>query len=177
MPLVPCSADDRKRATERAAVDLRPERTVKPSTRTNRDRLLEAFDLWAAEHFSTTLHEMLFGGSLDVELVSEVLIAYGKDLFRSGRSYSKFAETINGVAALKPSLRRQLTAVWDLAFNWVVSEPHEHHAAMPLSVLLAVAGLSPLGLGQGSLCYPDVMVRFTTDWGSFCSCKRRFDIT
>ena len=117
---------------------------MKQSTRSNGEKLIEAFDLWLVEHFGTTLHELLFGAALDPEYVSEVLIAYGKDLFQSGRSYSKFAETINGIASLKPVLRRQMTAVWDLAFNWVVSEPHEHHAAMPLSILLALASLSML---------------------------------
>ena len=81
---------------------------------------------------------------MDVEFVPQVLIPYGKDLFQSGRSYSKFAETINGISALKPLLRRQMTSVWDLALNWVINEPHEHDAAMLLSVLLAIAGLSLL---------------------------------
>ena len=51
MPLAPFSADDLKRARERASVELRPERMVKQTTRTNRDRLLEVFDLWIVEHF------------------------------------------------------------------------------------------------------------------------------
>eukprot|EP00435_Cladocopium_sp_Y103_P012633 s3468_g3.t1 len=144
MPLGPLTPDDRKRAAERASVDLRPDRVVRQATRTNRDRLLESFDFWLVEHLATTLHELLFGGSLDPELVSEALVAYGKDLFQSGRSYSRYAETINGAAALRPTLRRQLAAAWDLAFNWVVSEPHEHHAALPLSILLALASLALL---------------------------------
>eukprot|EP00435_Cladocopium_sp_Y103_P003960 s4316_g1.t1 len=144
MPLAPFSADDRKRAAERISVELRPDRTVKATTRVNRDKLLESFDLWIVEHFATTLHELLFGVCLDPDYVSEILVAYGKDLFQSGRSYSKYAETINGVTALRPTLRRQLAAAWDLAFNWVVSEPHEHHAALPLSILLALSGLALL---------------------------------
>ena len=174
MPLNPVTAEDRKRASERAPFQLRPARTVKQSTRSNRDHLLEAFDLWLVEHFGTTLHELLFGAALDPEYVSEVLIAYGKDLFQSGRSYSKFAETINGVSALKPVLRRQMTAVWDLAFNWVVSEPHEHHAAMPLSILLALTSLAILWGWIREACV--LLISWTgwfiADWGSFCGCSR-----
>jgi hypothetical protein len=113
---------------------VQADRIVRHQTRTNRDRLLEAFDLWLAEHFGTTLHEMLFGSQLDPELVSETLVAYGKDFLQSGKAYSRFAETINGVASLKPVLRRQLSTAWDLAFKWVVNEPHEHHAVLPLTI-------------------------------------------
>ena len=44
MPLAPVSADDRKRAGECAAVRLQADRIIRQETRTNRDRLLEAFD-------------------------------------------------------------------------------------------------------------------------------------
>ena len=39
-------------------------------------------------------------------------------------------------------LRPQLSTAWDLAFNWVVNEPYEHHAALPLTVCLAIATLA-----------------------------------
>jgi hypothetical protein len=44
MPLAPVSADDRKRAGDCAAVRLQADRIIRQETRTNRDRLLEAFD-------------------------------------------------------------------------------------------------------------------------------------
>lgn len=54
------------------------------------------------------------------------------------------SETINAVASKKPQLRRNLAPAWDLAFYWVVDEPHEHHAALPRSVMLALVGLALL---------------------------------
>ena len=44
----------------------------------------------------------------------------------------------------RPSLRRQVTASWDLAPNWVVDEPHEHHTALPHSIMLALVALALL---------------------------------
>ena len=41
-------------------------------------------------------------------------------------------------------LRRRVSAAWDLAFNWVVDEPHEHHAAMPISIILSTVALALL---------------------------------
>lgn len=35
-------------------------------------------------------------------------------------------------------IRKQLAPAWDLAFAWLANEPHQHHPALPLSVLLAV---------------------------------------
>ena len=77
MPLAPVSADDRKRAGDCAAVRLQADRIIRQETRTNRDRLLWGFWLWLAEHFGTTLHELLFAGGLDPEFISEILVTYG----------------------------------------------------------------------------------------------------
>lgn len=69
--------------------------------------------------------------------------SYGKD-YAAGKSYGRFSETINAVTSRRPALRRQVAAAWDLAFNWAVDEPHEHHSAVPLSVMLALCGLALL---------------------------------
>jgi len=37
-----------------------------------------------------------------------------------------------------------LASAWDLAFNWVVDEPHQHHAALPQSILIAAVSLALL---------------------------------
>ena len=39
---------------------------------------------------------------------------------------------------LKPIVKRQLASAWDVAFAWLVDEPHQHHPTLPLSVLLAM---------------------------------------
>ena len=53
-----------------------------------------------------------------------------------------FSEIINAVTSRRPILGRQVGSAWDLAFNWVVDELHEHHAALPQSLLLAVVTLA-----------------------------------
>eukprot|EP00438_Fugacium_kawagutii_P013361 Skav216467 [mRNA] locus=scaffold1123:2159:6532:+ [translate_table: standard] len=150
-PSVLCAAmpisktlDEQQRASRRAGTVLQADRVVTQTTRDRRDGLLSAFDTWLASNMRTTLSRLLEGSSGDPEAVSEALVAYGKDMYYSGKSYGKFSETINAVASRKPHLRRNLASAWDLAFNWVVDEPHEHHAALPHSVLVALVGLALL---------------------------------
>ena len=45
---------------------------------------------------------------------------------------------------LQPGDLRQVISAWDVAFNWIVDEPHERNAALPLSVLLALVSLALL---------------------------------
>ena len=73
-----------------------------------------------------------------------MLVEYGKEMYYSEKSYGRFSETINGVAAKCPVLWRQLVGAWDLAVAWISDEPHFHHPAMPLSVVLAFAALGLL---------------------------------
>ena len=69
-------------------------------------------------------------------------LLYGQEMFAAGRSCGRYAETINSIAAARPLIKKQLTAAWDLAFCWLSDEPHQHHPAMPRSVLLAACSLS-----------------------------------
>ena len=122
---------------------MQADRVVLQSTRSRRDDLLTAFDLWLAENMQVTLHELL-SGRYDAEAISDALVCYGKELYTAGKAYGRFSETINGITARKPGLRRQLASAWDLAFNWVVDEPHEHHTALPLTIMLALSALALL---------------------------------
>ena len=140
MPLEPRGPEDLKRAALRSATALAAGRVLKPRTRSHRDVLLQEFEHWLVEHLRTTLCALLDSRSLDVDLVNEALIGYGKQMFHAGRPFGRFSETINAVAQRRPALRRQLGPTWDLAFNWVVDD----HPALPLSMLLAVVGLSLL---------------------------------
>ena len=144
MPLEPRGPEDVKRAALRSATALAADRVLKPRTRSHRDVLLQEFEHWLVEHLRTTLAVLLDSRSIDVDLINEALIGYGKQMFHAGRPFGRFSETINAVAQRRPALRRQLGPTWDLAFNWVVDEPRDHHPALPLSVLLAVVGLSLL---------------------------------
>ena len=141
MPLGPLNVDERARAARRSGTQLQADRIVLQQTRTRREALLQSFDSWLQETLQTTVEELLRGPNCDADHVSEVLVSYGKDLYHSGKSYSKYSETINAITARRPGLRRQLAAAWDLAFNWIVDEPHEHNAALPLSLMLAMTSL------------------------------------
>ena len=74
----------------------------------------------------------------DAGTVNLWLVSYGRQLFESGRRYWHHSETINGLAARKPILKRSLQAAWDLAFSWMALEPTRHHVAMPAVILLGM---------------------------------------
>ena len=112
--------------------------------RNRRAVLLADFDSWLSQNWMTNLECMLGDHVVDCERVCEVLVAYGKDMYASGKSYGKFSETTNAVTSKRTILRKQVAAAWDLAFNWVSDEPHEHHAAPPLSIMIACVTLSIL---------------------------------
>ena len=144
MPMQPSGTGEAERAERRSGVVLQADRVVLQQTRDRREILLTAFDTWLAENCRTTLEALLEPGNIDYDEVAEMLVAYGKDMYQAGKSYGPFSETINAVTAKRPSLRRNIAVAWDLAFNWVVDEPHEHNAAMPLSVMIACVTLSLL---------------------------------
>lgn len=144
MPLTPAGADERSRAARRFGTTLQADRVVLQQTRDRRGKLLSDFDAWLGEHLRVTLECLLDTLPLDCDAIAEALVAYGKDMYNSGKSYGRYSETINAVVARKPTLRRQIGQAWDLAFNWVVDEPHDHHTAMPLSIMLAAVSLALL---------------------------------
>jgi hypothetical protein len=39
-------------------------------------------------------------------------------------------------------LKRQLTGAWDLAFAWLIDEPHQHHPALPVRTMLSLVGIA-----------------------------------
>ena len=144
MPLLPTGAEESAKAARRAATELKADRVLLPQTRSRREALLDSFEKWLVEKMRITLEQLLDGATTSPELVSECLIEYGKELYYAGKPYGRYSETINAVVSRKVSLKKALTGAWDLAFAWVVDEPHAHHPAMPLSIVLAFASLSLL---------------------------------
>ena len=134
----PMSAAEKKRAGLRAATTLVASRTVKAETRLGRQKLLEKFSLWLYDFHKVSLSTLLAGKPADPEEICKWLVLYGQDMFSAGKSYTAFSETINAVAVSRPLIRKQLTPAWDLAFAWLCDEPHAHHPALPLSVMLAM---------------------------------------
>ena len=98
--------------------------------------LLEAFDAWLRNK-QLSVAAVVSSGT-DVEELVKLLNDYGRELFSAGYPYYHFSETINGIAAKRPTARRQLQGAWDLTFAWLSTEPSSHHVAMPAVVLLAL---------------------------------------
>ena len=82
------------------------------------------------------------GSVCDPEVMADCLVQYGRQLYSSGKTYQRYAETINALAAHRPIVKRQLTKAWDLAFAWVQDEPCRHHPAMPVAVLLSMLSVA-----------------------------------
>ena len=142
MPLGPQTTAELGRAEKRSTAHLQASRVVRKQTLDSREKLLNEFGSWLWEERRTRLATLLQKKPPDPEEICALLVAYGQEMFAAGRSYGRYAETINSIAAARPLIKKQLTAAWDLAFCWLSDEPHQHHPAMPRSVLLAACSLS-----------------------------------
>ena len=54
-------------------------------------------------------------------LLNRLLELYGRELFRAGRPYNHYAETLNAVSSRRPRLRRCLQQAWNLACGVAVA--------------------------------------------------------
>ena len=139
--LMPRDAADRKRAALRVPADLPSGRPVLKQTQIQRDRLLSAFDDWLkTEGFE--LSSLLDVVSPDPEAINMLLERYGRSLYKAGRPYGHYSETINAVVGRRPTLRRMMQQSWDLAFAWLRQEPPIHHVALPWQALLSLISAS-----------------------------------
>ena len=136
-PIAPETWLEATRAQSRQSVHLAADRAVKQKTRENRVVLLDLFAAWIVETGQGCFGEIIAEKPPDGERIGRLLVSYGKTLYYGGKSYTRYAETINAIAAHRPILRRQLGEAWDLAFAWLQDEPGGHHPALPGSILLA----------------------------------------
>ncbi len=144
MPMFPRNAADRQRQLARESrSELLPGRRVRPETTDLRRSLMVIFEQWTRQE-GVDWPFLLSHSYQNVETINNLLERYGQVLYRSGRPYLHFAETLNAIAGIRPSLKRNLQGAWNLAFGWVQSEPSNHHVAMPFQILLAVLSVSAL---------------------------------
>ena len=142
MPLAPGSAGERKRFQARAENQIEVTRALRRQTQDRRDIYVDQFRRWLLEERGISYRFLIHQKPADPERIAALLVEYGKDLYYAGKAYGIYAETINAVASSRPLIKRQLTAAWDLAFSWLCDEPHDHHPAMPISVLAAMSAVS-----------------------------------
>ena len=143
MPITARSGADLRRAGARRGTPLVEGRRVLPATSQNREHLLSALLLWTVEE-GLDWEALLQNSHAYIDEINAILASYGRLLYQVGRPYNHFAETLNGIAMKKPSLRRQLQAAWNVAYGWVQQEPGCHHAALPPQVLIALVGTALL---------------------------------
>ena len=138
----PATAADLKRAAYRSPQGIIPTRVARQATLDARQKLLDDFGRWLFTSHNVLLATLLTAKPADPEELCAFLVAYGQEMFLAGKAYGKYAETLNAVAAARPSIKKQLTMAWDLAFAWLADEPFEHHPALPLSILLAMLSVA-----------------------------------
>ena len=138
----PRSLLEKERALRRTGVELIPTRVARKETLTARAKLLSDFRIWLYGEHGVALSQLLTARPPDPEEICKWLTRYGQEMFLSGKAYGRFAETINAVASERPAIRKNLSPAWGLAFAWLADEPYEHHAALPLPVLLAMMSLA-----------------------------------
>eukprot|EP00435_Cladocopium_sp_Y103_P060225 s990_g22.t1 len=138
MPLFPRTAGERSKAAFRRARPPVPAgRPVLPVTTKRREQLLNEFFIWATEEGLDVL-ELFENHHRYIDDTNLVLERYGRTLYECGRSYGKYAETINAITSWKPAIRRMLQGAWDFGYGWCRHEPSTHHSAMPGPIALAV---------------------------------------
>eukprot|EP00438_Fugacium_kawagutii_P009501 Skav200311 [mRNA] locus=scaffold4329:205328:206512:- [translate_table: standard] len=132
------TAAERARAAVRSTLDLPADRLLKKETRNFRKQLIVKFRTWLWVEHKISFFGLMNSRPLDAEKISFWLSKYGQEMYRSGKAYGQFSETINAIGTMRPLLKKQLTPAWDVAFAWLVDEPHQHHPALPVAVLLAM---------------------------------------
>ena len=144
MPLSPKTPGEIRKAEQRRLGDPLPDgRPVLPTTGSTRERYLSHFYDWARSELIDVDH-LLENPSIYVEEINAIVSRYGRLLYQAGKTYTTYAETINGLTSVRPSLRRQMQGAWDLGYAWMRQEPSQHHAAMPGVILLAILTTSLL---------------------------------
>lgn len=157
MPMVPRTPAEVKKSLARSAQPPLAE------GRPVRDKYFRFFESWTKEE-GIDIHALLEHSHQYVEEINIVVSRFGRELFKAGKTYNQYAETINSLTSTRPSLRRQMQGAWDLGFAWMRQEPTQHHVAIPSIILIAMITTSLLwgwvrfagclALGWGSLLRP-----------------------
>jgi hypothetical protein len=125
MPINPRTPAENRRVFERSLrPDLASGRPVTDATLNLREKYWQAFIAWTTEN-GYGFEQALELYHANIEEINFVLVKYGRTLYRAGKSYNQYAETINCLVSKKPGLRRLMTAAWDLGFSWSKQEPSQ----------------------------------------------------
>ena len=131
------SHGDELRKMQRAGVVLDDGRRVTATTSITREWLLDCFVKWLGSK-EISFDVVVLSSPPDIDQLNSLLVEYGRLLFKEGKPYYHFSETINAITSKRPMVRRSLQQAWDLAFMWGSYEPAEHHVAMPFQLVIAL---------------------------------------
>ena len=147
------SHGDAARKAARSGIVLEEGRRTTELTAVTRDLLYGNFLSWLEDR-GVAFDDVLFCSPPDVDQLNRLLCDFGRWLFREGKPYYHFSETINAITCKRPLVRRSLQQSWDLAFMWGSHEPAEHHIAMPYQILIAlIAGAWSWGWKREAACF------------------------
>eukprot|EP00438_Fugacium_kawagutii_P017061 Skav216354 [mRNA] locus=scaffold2385:234086:238616:- [translate_table: standard] len=138
MPLRAATPGEVRKAAERSQRPALPlGRPVTQATTSLRSKYWAIFSAWTLEE-GFDIGALLAEYHTNVDLINQLLVSFGRNLYEKGKSYNQFAETINSVTDHQPALRRMMQASWDLGFSWCKAEPSQHHVAAPFQIVLAM---------------------------------------
>ena len=101
--------------------------------------LLKNFGEWLVDQHCVDIVVLL---KLEGRVVGRYLADYGQFLYNQGDAVGVFVDSILSVVDQERSLRRVLTAAWDVADSWKLLMPWSNHCPTPPSVALALFSLS-----------------------------------
>ena len=109
---------DRSRANFRLLQAPLPEgRPVLARTGSLRASYFQVFLNWC-DDLGIDFSAMLDSMTDNIENINLLLTRYGRELYRVGKTYNQFAETLNELSSRKPQIRRFLSSAWDFALMW-----------------------------------------------------------
>ena len=107
-----------------------------------------------------------------VEEINIVMTHFGRVLYKQGKSYNQYAETLNSLGTIKPGIRRRLQQSWDLGYAWARSEPSNHHVAMPVAIFIAMITTALSWVGHWLLDVWHLVLGFIRSWRNYSSTAR-----
>ena len=114
-------------------------RRVSLAASERRTVLLGLFADWLRDHNEVAIFDLL---KEEGKVVSRYLAHYGQFLYDRGDPVGVYVDSILAVVDQERSLRRFMTAAWDVADSWKLLMPWSNHVPTPPTMLLAMFSLS-----------------------------------
>ena len=121
--------------------DLIAERPAAPVTKALREEHLRVLGLYL-EKRGHRLADLIDGLPSTVPRLNDLLVDYGKMLYKKGHPYYHLSVVLTALTARHGDLRRQLGRAWDVALNWLDREPGGTTPTLSQGAVRAVVALA-----------------------------------